>query len=257
VGVGRDITQRKQAEQALLRASRMETAATLAGGIAHKVNNLMTAALGYSELLKTKLGKQTNVTEILDTISEAAQQTSDLAQQMLAFARGGKYQLQVMNLNDTIQSVLQFQQRSWPASIHIETDFDPDLWNVEADPTQMNQIILNLLTNAVEAIENDGRITITTENIMVDKSLASQYPDLKPGSHICLLVQDTGYGIESETLTRVFEPFFTTKFQGRGMGLAAVYGIVDNHGGCITVTSQPKQGTLFKVCLPATQIESE
>jgi len=119
----------------------------------------------------------------------------------------------------------------------------------------MSQVILNLLTNAIEAIENNGQITLTTQNLMVDAALIHQPSELKPGPYICLAMQDTGGGMDAETLTRIFEPFYTTKFQGRGLGLAAAYGIVNNHGGHITVTSQVGQGATFTVCLPAISAE--
>jgi len=256
VKVAEDITNRKQTEEALLQASRMETAATLAGGVAHKVNNLMTAVLGYAELLKSQLGDNPEALNILTTISTSARQTGDLAQEMLAFARGGKYQLRILNLNKIIQEVLQLRQRDLPAQIEIEQNLTLDLWNTEADPTQMSQVILNLLTNAVEAVEDKGRITITTENLTVDNTTPNQ-SDLEPGPYICCTVQDTGCGMDADILARVFEPFFTTKFQGRGMGLAAVFGIVKNHGGQITVTSQPGLGSIFKIYLPATKTETE
>jgi PAS domain S-box-containing protein len=251
VKVAEDITNRKKTEQALLQASRLETAATLAGGIAHKVNNLMTAVLGYAELLKLQLADNAGAMDILTTIATSAKQTSELAQQMLAFARGGKYQPRPLNLNTIIQDVLQLQQRNLPARIIIEQNAEVNLWNVEADPSQLSQVILNLLTNAVEAIEGQGKITITTQNITVDNGPESATTALEPGLYVEIIMQDTGCGMEPDTLARIFEPFFTTKFQGRGMGLAAVYGIVNNHGGKITVTSQVNQGTTFQVYLPA------
>jgi two-component system cell cycle sensor histidine kinase/response regulator CckA len=251
----REVTQRKQAEQALIKASRMDTATTLAGGIAHKVNNLMVSVLGYAELLKAKLAQQSDASNMLTVIAESAQETGELAQQMLAFARSGQYQLQTINLNVILQKVLQLRPRSVWSKIQLEQNTSPDLWDVEADSTQISQVILNLLTNAREAIENNGRIIITTENIRVDETSKQQYPDLKRGSYVCLSVQDNGEGMSAETLAKVFEPFFTTKFQGRGMGLAAVYGIVHSHGGHITATSQPEAGTTFKVYLPAIQPE--
>jgi CheY-like chemotaxis protein len=235
----------------------METAATLAGGIAHKVNNLMTAVLGYAELLKSQLTDHPEAIEILTTISNSARQTGDLAQEMLAFARGGKYQPKNLNLNKIIQEVLQLQQRNLPNQIDIAQKLAPDLWITEADPTQMSQVMLNLLTNALEAIEDKGSITITTKNLIVDNTYTThpEQSELAAGPYICCTVQDTGCGMDTETLARVFEPFFTTKFQGRGMGLAAVFGIVKNHGGQIIADSQPDRGSTFKLFLPVTKIE--
>ncbi|MFC1975362.1 PAS domain S-box protein [Chloroflexota bacterium] len=257
VKVAEDVTERKQAEKVLLQASRLETAATLAGGIAHKVNNLMTAVIGYAELLKTELRSNTDALEILTTITKSAGQTGELAQQMLAFARGGKYHPRILDLNDITQKMLQLQQRSLPTRIHIKLNLASDLWNIEGDPTQMSHVVLNLFTNAIEAIEGEGHINITTKNIVIDEPQTTLYPDFEPGLYVCLSVQDTGYGMDTETLARIFEPFFTTKFQGRGMGLAAVYGIVDNHDGHITAASHPDEGTTIKVCLPAIQIKFE
>lgn len=253
VGVGRDITANKRAEEAMLRASRLETAATLAGGIAHKINNLMTAAMGYAELVQQQLNDRPDLFKMLATISQSAQQAGDLAQQMLAFAHKGKYLPQPLNLNNTVREVLDLQQRTLPAGIQIEPDLAPDLWTVEADPTQMSQIVLNLLTNAVEAIEDEGKITIVTKQVTVDENLDESLPNLAFGQYVCLSMTDSGHGMSPETLARVFEPFFTTKFQGRGMGLAATFGIVENHGGHISLTSQPGEGTTCKVYLPAIQ----
>jgi len=250
-----DVTQRKRSEEAMLRASRMEATATLAGGIAHDFNNLMVGVLGNAELLRLRCADRPEAEEMLDDICRAAQQAGELAQQMLAFARGGKYQPKVMNLNDTIQETLRLQERSFPPRVHIERDIAPDLWNVEADPAQMGQVLMNLCINAVEAIPGNGRILLTTRNVELDSSWAGASPDLPPGRYVYLAVEDTGCGMSAKTLERVFEPFFSTKFQGRGLGLAAVYGIIKNHGGRITVYSEPGQGATFKVYLPATSAE--
>ena len=147
------------------------------------------------------------------------------------------------------------QERSFPPRVHIERDIAPDLWNVEADPAQMGQVLMNLCINAVEAIPGNGRILLTTRNVELDSSWAGASPDLPPGRYVYLAVEDTGCGMSAKTLERVFEPFFSTKFQGRGLGLAAVYGIIKNHGGRITVYSEPGQGATFKVYLPATSAE--
>ena len=169
---------------------------------------------------------------------------------MLAYARGGKVQLRMVNLNDAIRRMLSARERGLPSEIRIVLDADPDLWVVEADPTQIGEVVLNLLTNAVEAIEGSGRITVSTSNVTLDEG---DVADLKPGRYVCLSMRDTGGGMSQEVQTRLFEPFFTTKFQGRGMGLAAVYGIVENHGGHISVQSEEGRGSTFEVCLPAIQ----
>ena len=221
---------------------------TLAGGIAHKVNNLMASVLGYAEILKADVGAQPDSQEMLGFISEAAQETSQLARQMLAFARGGRYRPHAIDLNDTIQGVLRARQSTIRSQIKVTLDTGPGLWNIEADAAQMNEVVLNLLANAVEAIDESGEITIRTENCVLTRE---NDWELAPGAYVCLRVQDTGCGMSEEIQARIFEPFFTTKFQGRGMGLAAVYGIVENHGGSISVQSQPGQGSTFEVWLPA------
>jgi signal transduction histidine kinase len=243
-----EIAERKRTEKAMIQASRMEVAATLAGGFAHKVNNLMEGVLGYAELLKHDFADHRNALNDLETISRSAQKAGQLAQQMLAFAHGGQYRPQVVNLNNIIHQVAQLQERSTLSRISIEQDTAPDLWAIHADPTHMSQIFLSFLTNAVEAIADSGHITITTHNVVLKEGTVE---NLDPGQYVRLTVQDTGHGMSAEVQARVFEPFFTTKFQGRGLGLSAVYGIVQNHGGHISVDSVEGQGTTFEVYLPA------
>jgi signal transduction histidine kinase len=222
----------------------------LAGGIAHRVNNLMTAVLGNAELLKIDPMDYGETMTRLDTICQSARQAGDLAEQLVAFAQGGKYQPRRMDLNMVAQGVLHAQERDWPSRVQVKLDLDPDAWQVNADLAQMSQVVLHLLTNAVEALEDGGRITVATRNVQIRPGV---YADVEPGPYLCLSMQDTGCGMDAEVQARVFEPFFTTKFQGRGMGLAAVYGIVKNHGGHISVHSEVGRGTTFTVYLPAVQ----
>jgi PAS domain S-box-containing protein len=248
IGVDRDITERVRAEEAMRQASRLEATATLAGGIAHDLNNLMVGVLGYADMLKADLADREDPLEMLEVVSESARRAARLAQQLLAYARGGKYQPRTMNLNEIIQQVASAQERAVPSRIRIVLDADPELWDAEADPAQMSEVALNLLTNAVEAIEGSGRITVATSNRVLDEG---DVPNLEPGRYVCLSVQDTGCGMSEQVQARMFEPFFTTKFQGRGLGLAAVYGIVENHGGHITVQSEEGRGSTLQVYLPA------
>ena len=243
-----DISERVRAEEVLRRASRLEVTMTLAGGIAHDINNLMTAVLGNAELLILNLN-QPDAPAMLASISRSAQRASELAQQMLAFARGGNYQPSLMDLNDSVQHALQLQRPVIPDTLVVEQQLASELWPVSADASQMVQVIANLLTNAVEAGDGQGRIRVSTANVMIDEGVCN----LKPGRYVSLVVADTGGGMSTEVLARVFEPFFTTKFQGRGMGMAAVYGIVQNHGGDISIESEAGHSTVVTVYLPAVE----
>jgi PAS domain S-box-containing protein len=254
VGIGRDISRQKQMQQALLKASRMEAAATLAGGNAQNVNNLMTAVLGYAELLQLDLADRPEALKVLATIADSARQASELAQQMLAYAQVSHHWPRTINLNDTVQNVLRAQERSIPSSVQVDLELAPDLWDVEADQTQMSQAILYLFTNALEAIQDSGRVTIATKNASLARG---EIAGLAPGPYVRLSVQDTGCGMSQEVRDRIFEPFFTTKFPGRGMGLAAAHGTVTLHGGHISVESQEGHGATFTVHLPAVQAPAE
>lgn len=253
----RDITERKRAETALQSAARLEATATLAGGIAHQFNNLMCGVMGHAEFLQMKLADHPEVLPGLAQIAASAHRASELAGQLLAFAQGGKYQLKVMNLNETIREMLRMQEPALPPGISVQRELEPTLWAIKADRTQITQVVMNLYLNAVEAIPECGRILITTRNVAGDEPGAPPPPDLKPGRYVCLSVEDTGCGMSPEVRAKVFEPFFTTKFQGRGLGLAAGYGIVKNHGGTISVSSEAGQGTTFNVYLPAVESETK
>ncbi len=250
-GVVRDITRRKRAEAALVAASRMEATLTLAGGVAHDFNNLMAVVLTNTELLRQNLAGRDEDLEMIDEISELARRGGHLAKQLVAFARGGKSRSLLVDLSEIVQESLTLQRRSIPRGIAIEITLAPDPWLVEADPTQMGQVVVNLCINAVEAVGERGHIRIETRNLHVDAARAAVSPGLRPGPHVSLRIQDDGVGMDAATVARVFEPFFTTKFQGRGLGLAATYGIVKNHGGYIAVTSAPGEGSTFEVLLPA------
>lgn len=245
----RDITQRKQAQEALLKSSRMEVTATLAGGIAHDFNNLMVGILGYAELLRMEFQNQPDIIRMLDRVIQSAERAGELSQQMLSYARGGRYHPQEIDLNFVVMETIRQRAKSFPDGIRLESKLSPDLPFLIADPVQISEVIIGLLSNAVEALSEGGRITIETSRGEENGSPSENLPpDL--GQHLVLTVADNGCGMDHEILSRIFEPFFTTKFQGRGLGLAAVYGIVKNHGGEISVDSEKGQGTSFKVYLP-------
>ncbi|MBN1478193.1 PAS domain S-box protein [Candidatus Sumerlaeota bacterium] len=253
IGILQDITQRKRTEEALRATSRMEATSTLAGGIAHDFNNLMVAVLGNASLALRELGEDHPLASMLRQIENAAEQAGHLAQQMLAFARGGKYQTRLVNLNESIREALRLQSRAIPPRISVKTELIDNLWDILADPSQMNQVIMNLWINAIESITGPGTVTLRTENIEIPKSRGA----LRPGPHVALTVADTGVGMSRETQARLFEPFFSTKFQGRGLGMAAVHGIVTNHGGQIEIESELGKGSRLRVLLPARLPEAQ
>lgn len=251
IGTLRDITSSREAEEAVRAASRIEATTTLAGGIAHEFNNLMACVLGNAELLEMRMSHTPESKRMLQAICKSAEQGGDLARQMLAFARGGTYEPSIQNLNDLIDKVLRLEAHIFPECIQVVCELAPDLRYIKADRTQMIQVISNLTINAVEAIPGVGVVTIHTHNQDLDAGSIGHHPSLKPGPYVCLTVSDTGVGMSNDVRQRIFDPFFTTKFQGRGLGLAAVYGIVQNHQGHITVSSVEGEGSTFRVYFPA------
>lgn len=250
--IARDLTQQKRTEETLRAQSRMEATALLAGGVAHDLNNLMTAVLGSAELLALDLSGNPRIRNRLDVILQSAQMAGRLAQELLAYARGGRHQSIPIDLNEVARKILGIHCTMPRHGITIKHDLAPDLMNIEGDPIQMNQVLLNLTMNAIEAIDVSGEITITTQNVDVDHNFAETHSGLKPGAHILLSVSDTGCGMSSDVLQHLFNPFYSTKAPGRGLGLAAVYGIVKNHGGHITAEGAEGKGALIRIYLPAT-----
>ena len=246
-----DCTERRTAEEALRQASRLEATATLAGGIAHDFNNLMVTVLGNAELLRHGVGGLGRAQDQMGAIVEAAHRAGSLARQLLAFARGAPWDPRPLDLNTVVREVLDLERHSIPPGIELHGELADELWPLEGDPSQLSQVLLNLCSNAAEAIASHGRITLHTECVILDGPQAAELRPLAPGRHVKLSVTDTGCGMDRETLSRVFEPFFTTKRAGRGLGLAAMYGIVKQHGGHVAVTSQPQQGTTFELYFPA------
>lgn len=247
----RDITERKKVEQAMRAASRIEATATLAGGVAHDFNNLMVAVTCNAAFLKNDLGEDHPSIELVDEIFDAATKAGELAQQVLAYGRGGKYQPEVVSLNAVVQEVVQIQRRAFPADIEIEFRLCDTLRKVHADSSQLGQIVMNLCKNASEAITGRGTIAIITENVVVSRENPIIDRQVPPGDYVRLTVRDTGVGIDEEAMGKVFEPYFSRKADGRGLGLAATYGIVKNHLGYIYVSSHAGEGAEFRVYLPA------
>lgn len=240
----------RRTAEARAMAARMEATATLAAGVAHDFNNLMTGVMANSEVLRRDLAADPQAAQTIDTIIECADRGGRLAQQLLAFARGGKYQPVVVDLNAVVRDTLRVEAHTRAAGITLETALADDLLPVEADATQLSQVVSNLHRNSVEALDGAGRISIATRN--VDQGARPPaLADLPDGAHVALSVTDSGPGMTEDTRARIFEPFFTTKAGGRGMGLAATYGIVAHHGGQIDVQSAPGSGTTFTVYLPA------
>jgi two-component system cell cycle sensor histidine kinase/response regulator CckA len=259
-----DITERIRAEEdreklkaQLERTQRMEAIATLAGGIAHEFNNALAGITANIELLDMDLPSDESVRNRVEPMKFSARRMARLTDQLLAYARGGKYQPRAISFNDLVEDTLSLLQHRIDPEIRAEMDLPHGISNVEADLTQMQMVLSAIVDNSIEAIEGKGRIRIITRNEDIDEEFAKHHPGLKPGPYVCLTIEDDGKGMDEETRTRVFEPFFTLKFQGRGLGMAAAHGIVKNHDGWIGVDSELGKGTVVRIYLPAIEVEVE
>jgi len=254
-GVIRDISEKQRLEARLQQTQKMETIGTLAGGIAHEFNNALMGIMGNLELFKMDLSEDERTDKYFEAMHGSGHRMSRLTDQLLAYSEGGKYQPKNLKLDDFVIETLPILQHDLNPTVKIETHFEKDISYIKADYTQMQMLLSAILANSNEAIEDEGLIRITAENKDVDEDFTKQHPGLKLGSYACLTIEDDGNGMDEETRIGIFEPFFTTKFQGRGMGMAAVYGIVKNHGGWISVDSKLGKGTAVQIYLPAIEIE--
>ena len=246
-----DKTEQKRTAEALKQRAKLESIGLLAGGVAHDFNNLLVGILGAASLVQEMLGPERPEQELMRVIADSAERAGHLTRQMLAYAGKGAPEKQPLALNTVVQDTLRLLQTSMPPTVRVITDLAPDLPLVPADPGQIQQSVLNLLTNAIEAIPpvTGGTLAIRTALRHAPEPWRVGLETLEPGDFALLEVSDTGVGMSPDTRERVFDPFFTTKFTGRGLGLAAVQGIVRSHHGAIDLESAPGQGTLFRIWL--------
>lgn len=247
-----DITERKKLEVQFLRAQRMESIGTLAGGIAHDLNNVLTPILMCLELLKDDAPNAERL-EIIEDLQAGAMRGAELIKQVLAFARGVEGQRMPVALGVVAREVQRIARETFPKSVEFKVQEEPGLWRAIADPTQIHQVLMNLCVNARDAMPNGGRLVLKLENRTLDETYSGMNPESKPGPYVVVSVEDTGSGIPRELMERIFDPFFTTKEPGKGtgLGLSTTLGIVRSHGGFINVYSEVGKGTEFRVYLPA------
>ncbi len=251
VAVKRDITQEVALEEQLRQAQKMEAMGELAAGIAHDFNNLLTAIAGYTELLEMRIKPEDPLRKNVDQIKRATERAASLIRQLLAFSKRQVLQPQILDLNKVVRSVEILLRRIIGKDIEFVMDLRDDLFKIKADFSQMEQVVMNLILNAKDAMPHGGRITLKTDNVILED--VNSHIDARPGRFVKLVVSDTGVGMDKETLERIFDPFFTTKGigKGSGLGLSVVYGIVKQHGGWIDVESEPGKGSKFTIYLPA------
>jgi PAS domain S-box-containing protein len=257
--VGQDTTERKRAELALRRseeqlrhAQKMEAVGRLAGGVAHDFNNLLTVITGRGEMLLRGLEGDQRLRRHAECIQETGGRATELVRQLLAFSRKQRLTPKVLDLNAVVAGMERMLRRLIGEHIELKGRYEADLWRVKADPGQLEQVIVNLVVNARDAMPDGGVLTLETGNVELDAAFAESHLGASPGPHVLLAVTDTGVGIDAETRSHLFEPFFTTKGPGKGtgLGLATVYGIVKQSGGHVSVDSEPGQGARFGVYLP-------
>ncbi|WP_414566165.1 PAS domain S-box protein [Anabaena sp. CCY 9613] len=254
LSVDTDITQKKQLEEQFFRAQRLESLGTLAGGIAHDLNNILTPILAASQLLQVRFAQdQEQSQRLLAIIEKNARRGADLVKQVLSFARGFKGERTILQIKHLIAEITLIAKQTFPRSIEFVLSIPEDLWAISGDVTQLHQVLMNLVVNARDAMPDGGKLTISAQNIFIDEAYTRMHLDAKVGDYIMLTVADTGMGMSPATLDRIFEPFFTTKEigTGTGLGLSTVLGIVKSHGGFVSVSSKIEQGSKFKLFLPA------
>lgn len=253
-----DITESKRLEEQLLQSQKMEALGRLSGGIAHDFNNLLTAVIGYSDLALNELPEEHSVKGKITIVRDTGEKASDLVKQLLAFSRNQALEMKPVNLSQVVLNMSRIFERTLGEDIVLELNIDGPVANISADTGQIEQILMNLVVNARDAMPNGGRLIIETGNVYLDETYALMHSQLvEPGPYVILSVTDSGTGMSREIQEKIFEPFFTTKEMGRGsgLGLSTTYGIIKQHNGYIWVYSEPDQGTTFKVYLPAVEEE--
>jgi signal transduction histidine kinase/ActR/RegA family two-component response regulator len=249
----RDMAERRALEEQIQQSQRMDSIGQLTGGVAHDFNNLLTVILGNSELLAEQLGAQPRLFELAEMIQAAAQRGADLTHRLLAFSRRQALEPSLLDGNKLLAGMEGLLRRTLSADIDIQIVSHPDLWATRADPSQLENAVLNLCLNARDSMDDGGRLVVETANIVLDQEYARHNPGVKPGPYMLIAVTDTGVGIAPENLKRVFEPFFTTKEfgKGTGLGLSMVYGFAKQSGGHVSIYSELNKGTTVRLYLPA------
>ena len=252
-----EVARREQIETELLQAQKMEAVGRLAGGIAHDFNNILTAIMGYSELILEDAASDNVLRSNAEEIFKSAQRAAELTRRLLAFSRRQILELKITNLSSLVNDLLKTLSHLISENVELITVNTADLWPVNVDPNQMEQVIINMSINAHDAMPKGGKLTIETANIVLqDTDRAVTHEGISPGKYVVLAVSDTGVGMTPEVQGRLFEPFFTTKEfgKGTGLGLATCYGIIKQSGGHIAVSSEPGRGSTFRIYLPRADV---
>jgi PAS domain S-box-containing protein len=255
--IAQDVTQKKIMEGQFLRAQRMESIGTLAGGIAHDLNNVLSPIIMAIELLKMKNNDPVSL-DVLTTIENSARHGADMVQQVLSFARGVEGERLTVQPKHLVKEMQKIVADAFPKNIEMKLTYKPELWTVLGDPTQLHQVLLNLCVNARDAMPDGGRITVAAENVVLDEHFTAMHLETKAGPYVVIEVQDNGAGIPSALLEKIFDPFFTTKETGKGtgLGLSTSLAIIKSHGGFIQVDSEIGRGSTFRLYLPAQLTEA-
>ncbi|MBE9572348.1 MAG: PAS domain S-box protein [Proteobacteria bacterium] len=261
VAVKRDVTEEIKLEDKLRQAQKMEAIGTLAGGIAHDFNNILSAIIGYTELAEYEIPEGSKTREKLKEVLKAGRRAKDLVKQILAFSRQGDQERKPLQISHIVKEALKLLRASLPTTIEIRRNIEPDTGIIEADPTQIHQVMMNLCTNAAHAMNNKGgMLEVGIRNVEVgNEDIGLEYPNVPPGHYVLLTIRDTGHGMSAGVVERIFDPYFTTKEKGEGtgLGLAVVHGIVKSYGGTITVYSEIGKGSTFNIYLPAIEKKVE
>ncbi len=248
----RAVQEKEKLQEQLRQAQKLESVGLLAGGVAHDLNNLLQPIIGYSELLLMDSSQKDTSKRYIRQIISTSERARDLVRQLMAFGRKQVLEIHSLDLNRVIDDFIRLLRRTLREDIQIKPELNPDIPNIRADRSQVEQILMNLAVNAQDAMPDGGLLTIGTENAVLDAYMVSQHPDVTPGAYVQLLLSDTGVGMNADTTRKIFDPFFTTKEKGKGtgLGLSTVYGIIRQHEGFIWVYSEPGHGTVFKIFLP-------